>query len=116
MVFLRVKGIKDDKGTIRFYVYKVKSTWIKELKPARQKVVGYVGRAVGIKNLTAPQVLQIMQRDNFACQKQGCNRKEFLTIDHKISLLDKGTNDLSNLQVLCSWHNQSKGRGNDSQA
>ena len=99
---------------MRFYLYQVISILNKEKKQARQKMIRCLGRVKGITDISGQDAIKIFARDNNACQK--CGGKENLTLDHKISLLDGGTNKLDNLQVLCSWHNQSKGRGNDSQA
>lgn len=47
--------------------------------------------------------LIIFERDGYRCVE--CGATEQLTIDHKISLIDGGTNDLTNLQTLCAHHN-----------
>jgi 5-methylcytosine-specific restriction enzyme A len=51
----------------------------------------------------------ILERNNFRCQ--GCDASDpklALQIDHIIPLAKGGTNDLSNLQVLCQPCNSQK--------
>jgi 5-methylcytosine-specific restriction endonuclease McrA len=43
------------------------------------------------------------------CLYPGCKSNEALQVDHVISLADGGLHDISNLQVLCAYHNMSKG-------
>ena len=51
----------------------------------------------------------VLQRDNYQCQSCGKNKTEArLNIDHIIPLATGGSNDISNLQVLCSLCNQQK--------
>ncbi|WP_019507218.1 HNH endonuclease [Pleurocapsa sp. PCC 7319] len=51
----------------------------------------------------------VLQRDNYQCQSCGKKNAETqLHIDHIISLANGGSNDISNLQVLCSRCNQKK--------
>ncbi len=38
-----------------------------------------------------------------------CGSRDDLTVDHIIALSRGGSNDLSNLQILCRTHNSSKG-------
>lgn len=51
----------------------------------------------------------VFKRDNFTCKdcKKNCDEVK-LTIDHIIPLSRGGSNDISNLQTLCSFCNQSK--------
>lgn len=48
----------------------------------------------------------IFQRDNHQCQS--CGQTTKLSIDHIISLASGGSNDISNLQTLCSSCNSRK--------
>lgn len=51
----------------------------------------------------------VLQRNNYQCQR--CGKKDTeakLNIDHIVSLATGGSNDISNLQVLCSGCNQRK--------
>ena len=51
----------------------------------------------------------ILQRNNYQCQ--GCGKKQTqtkLNIDHIVALAKGGSNDISNLQVLCRQCNQTK--------
>ena len=51
----------------------------------------------------------VLQRDNYQCQSCGKkNTETTLNIDHIIALAKGGSNDLSNLQVLCGKCNQTK--------
>jgi 5-methylcytosine-specific restriction endonuclease McrA len=51
----------------------------------------------------------VYQRDNYQCQSCGKKAQETqLNIDHIISLAKGGSNDISNLQTLCSICNQRK--------
>lgn len=57
-----------------------------------------------IKKKYAPIVFK---RDAYNCNH--CGATENLTIDHIIPIIKGGTNDLSNLQTLCSSCNSKKG-------
>ena len=46
------------------------------------------------------------------CLYPGCGTTENLHVDHVISLASGGLHDISNLQVLCQYHNISKGKQN----
>ena len=51
----------------------------------------------------------VLERDLFQCQNCGKKNAEArLNIDHIIPLATGGSNDISNLQVLCSQCNQKK--------
>jgi 5-methylcytosine-specific restriction enzyme A len=51
----------------------------------------------------------VLQRNNYQCQSCGQQNTETqLNIDHIIPLAKGGSNDISNLQVLCSRCNQKK--------
>jgi 5-methylcytosine-specific restriction enzyme A len=51
----------------------------------------------------------VFQRDNYQCQSCGKTEQETnLNIDHIIPLAKSGSNDISNLQTLCSHCNQQK--------
>lgn len=60
-------------------------------------------------NLPQPVKKYVLQRNNHQCQSCGKKNTEArLNIDHIIPLAKGGSNDLSNLQVLCSPCNQKK--------
>ena len=51
----------------------------------------------------------VLQRNNYQCQSCGKKNTETkLNIDHIVALANGGSNDISNLQVLCSKCNQKK--------
>ncbi len=51
----------------------------------------------------------VFQRDQYQCQSCGLtNETKTLNVDHIIPLAKGGSNDISNLQTLCSSCNQSK--------
>lgn len=51
----------------------------------------------------------VLQRNNYQCQSCGKHNTEAkLNIDHIVPLATGGSNDISNLQVLCSRCNQRK--------
>jgi hypothetical protein len=52
-------------------------------------------------------MLALIQRDGYRCVI--CDTIEDLTIDHIIPLSKGGTDELSNLRILCRTHNSSKG-------
>jgi len=104
MAFIRIKNIKGKDGTIRPYVYVVKSVWTK--KGSRQKVIGYLGKSVYLKPIHHSKVLQLFGRYNHKCAL--CPNEEWLTIDHIKPLSRGGLNELDNLQVLCDPCNQKK--------
>ncbi|MGL4759389.1 MAG: HNH endonuclease, partial [Patescibacteria group bacterium] len=55
--------------------------------------------------ISLPQSVRkyVLERDNYQCQSCGQQNTETkLNIDHIISLAQGGSNDISNLQVLCS--------------
>lgn len=54
----------------------------------------------------AKTFLKIGRRDGFHCQQ--CRTTHDMDIDHIISLINGGTNDLNNLQLLCDSCNSSK--------
>jgi len=45
----------------------------------------------------------------FVCAHPDCGFVVDLTIDHKVPLSRGGSDDLSNLQFMCRWHNSEKG-------
>lgn len=51
----------------------------------------------------------LIERDGYKCSIDSCQEIEDLTIDHVIPLSKGGTNDLSNLRLLCKHHNSQKG-------
>lgn len=51
----------------------------------------------------------VFERNNYQCQSCGkTNQETQLTIDHIIPLAKGGSNDISNLQVLCHYCNSKK--------
>ena len=61
--------------------------------------------------INIPQAVKayVLKRNNFQCQS--CGKKDTetrLNIERIISLATGGSNDISNLQVLCSQCNQKK--------
>jgi 5-methylcytosine-specific restriction enzyme A len=48
----------------------------------------------------------VLQRDNYQCRS--CGATAALSIDHIIPLASGGSNDMSNLQTLCSRCNSRK--------
>lgn len=52
-------------------------------------------------------MLALIERDGYECAE--CGTYEDLTIDHIIPLSKGGTDDLSNLQLMCKSHNSQKG-------
>jgi 5-methylcytosine-specific restriction endonuclease McrA len=51
----------------------------------------------------------ILQRDNYQCQSCGKTQQQAkLQIDHIVALAVGGSNDISNVQTLCSSCNQKK--------
>jgi 5-methylcytosine-specific restriction endonuclease McrA len=101
--FIRFKSVKASNGTCRTYLYKVKNTWIPELKSPRQKIIAYIGKT----DLQTYDTKKIFERDSYKCKE--CNTAiTDLTIDHIIPLSKGGTNDESNLQVLCKKCNLKK--------
>ena len=60
-------------------------------------------------NIPASVKKYVLQRDNYQCQSCGKNKQQTsLNIDHITPLATGGSNDISNLQVLCSKCNQKK--------
>jgi 5-methylcytosine-specific restriction endonuclease McrA len=47
------------------------------------------------------------RRDGFCCVE--CGENTGLTLDHKLAVINGGTNDPDNLQLMCKSHNSSKG-------
>jgi hypothetical protein len=57
----------------------------------------------------AQLMLALINRDGYICQHPGCGLQEDLTIDHIVPLSKGGSDDLSNLRLLCRKHNSKKG-------
>lgn len=53
--------------------------------------------------------LALIERDGYQCRERGCSCTESLTVDHVVPLSKGGSDDLSNLQLLCQFHNSQKG-------
>ena len=103
-MFIRIKIITAKNGNKYAYFYLVKSIHTK--KGARQKVVKYLGRAEYVGVLRKEDIQILFKRYNYKCAL--CFSQEDLTIDHIIPLIKGGTNDLSNLQILCRYCNLRK--------
>jgi 5-methylcytosine-specific restriction endonuclease McrA len=54
--------------------------------------------------------LAILMRDDFQCQRLGCESRDQPEIDHVFPCFEGGTADVWNLQVLCHACNKAKGR------
>mgnify|MGYP000844655142 CR=1 FL=1 len=58
---------------------------------------------------THEELQYILRIQDFCCVYCGCNIAEGYTVDHYVPLSAGGQNDVSNLQLLCSYCNKSKG-------
>jgi len=106
-MFVRIKSIKTKykgKEVYYSYAYLVRNYWDKEKQGARQKVVLYMGKVVGLEPF---RVKKIFERDGYKCKE--CERQDTLTIDHIVPTSKNGNNDDNNLQVLCERCNKKKG-------
>lgn len=103
-MFLRIKNISSTNGDKCAYTYLVKSIWTK--KGSRQKVIKYLGRAKHLGVLRKETIQNVFKRCGYQCAI--CLMPENLLIDHIIPLSLGGTNEESNLQVLCKECNQRK--------
>lgn len=54
-------------------------------------------------------MLALLDRDGYKCSVKGCMELENLTIDHITPMSKGGTDDLSNLRLMCKSHNSQKG-------
>lgn len=43
------------------------------------------------------------------CMYPNCNNKEELEVDHVVALANEGAHSIDNMQILCMFHNRSKG-------
>jgi 5-methylcytosine-specific restriction protein A len=64
------------------------------------------------RNVSARVKLAVLNRDGWKCQQCGfrTRTRTFLHVDHILPLAAGGTNDIRNLQVLCSSCNLKKGK------
>lgn len=75
-------------------------------KPVKERTREYLVRldmALRYKNIKT----QLIERDGEHCQI--CEAVDKLTIDHKLAVVNGGTNDIENLQLLCTSCNSRKG-------
>ena len=61
----------------------------------------------GRRSFSRKKLLAVYQQSNGVCV--ACGKSDELEVDHIIPLSRGGSNDLSNLQLLCSTCNRSKG-------
>lgn len=111
----RIRELRDEEGMqIRSHVDR------HDLKPG-QYLLESLDRVPAIERSISPQLRnEILERNGFTCQLCGAGpgdpdpfnpgRKVRLHIDHIIPISQGGTDDRSNLRVLCSTCNQ--GRSN----
>lgn len=89
-----------------------------DLKPG-EYILETLDRLPAIERAISPQLrIEILERNGFTCQICGAgagdpdpynsSRKVRLHVDHKIPISQGGTNDKSNLWVVCSTCNQGK--------
>lgn len=103
-MFLRIKNITSPNGDKCPYIYLVKSVWTK--KGSRQRVVKYLGRAKHVGVLRKETIQRVFKKYNYQCAI--CLSPDNPSEDHIIPLSLGGTNEESNLQVLCVECNQRK--------
>ena len=84
-----VKGYRDSNGKVR------------------HKVIKYLGKVRDIGVLRGSIIKKVFDKFGYCCGI--CYSQENLIIDHIIPLSKGGTNNISNLQVLCLKCNQKKG-------
>jgi 5-methylcytosine-specific restriction endonuclease McrA len=103
MAFVRIKNIKNSKK-FTSYIYLVENHYVKG-KGSRQKVLAYIGKAHGLESF---RVSDVIEKCGLKCVL--CGRMDDLTVDHIVPILDGGTNDIENLQILCARCNKRKGK------
>lgn len=118
---LRVTGIKPDKQRIQGINKPVSCLTTNQLSVMEELVEKYkqgksvndLNTALAINKIRIGQKLRvdILARDNYTCQMCGIGRKNnaILEVDHIYPVSKGGTNDPSNLQVLCRDCNGGKG-------
>jgi hypothetical protein len=111
----RIRELRDQEGLqIKSHVDR------SDLKPGEYILVAIERKPFISKGISPPLRNEILERNGFTCQLCGAgpgdsdpfnpNRKVRLHIDHIKPLSQGGTNDKSNLRVVCSACNQ--GRSN----
>ena len=111
----RIRELRDEEG------FQIKSHMDRsDLKPGEYILETLERKPVIGRGISPPLRIEILERNGFTCQLCGAgpgesdpfnpNRKVRLHIDHIKPISQGGTNDKSNLRVVCSACNQ--GRAN----
>lgn len=74
---------------------------------SRAQAMNYRARKKGAVGKVSPKELKDLSKKQTSCVY--CGRKEDLVFDHIVSLYKGGTNNIENVQVLCSKCNMEKG-------
>ena len=80
----------------------------RNIKTVHQPVLGQVEIPFQRNSLAQRIKNQIHLRDQGQCTQKGCQNTKWLQIHHKIPISHGGTNDLQNLETLCSQHHRMK--------
>jgi len=82
------------------------NVWDSQRDQPRPPLSEYEQRRRAFANKTRDLFVQLVVRDGAACAK--CGSTEKLTVDHIAPMIRGGSDDLSNLQILCKRCNSSK--------
>lgn len=90
--------------------------WVYTVAAARGLVLDQPPRREPTRREVADRAIQkafrrIGERDGFYCRR--CGKDRTLTVDHVTAVINGGTDDDDNLQLLCRSHNSAKGTGPD---